>query len=152
MVAPKLFHQFSVQGDAGVDCSVEPSVTKQSFKDECDINNIVRRYEQTGEFPYINPREAQFGDVTGLEFRAMLDTVNEANAAFAALPAEIRDRFNHDPVKFVDFCSNADNAEELVKLGLAAKPQAEDPDLKVVTVRDLKEAFKVKATPEAPKS
>lgn len=152
----ELFHQFKPQVDLGFDPRKvregEPvDRVKQSFKEECDINTIVRRFEQTGEFPYVNPREASFGDVTGLEFRSMLDTVLEAQAAFDALPADVRDRFNHDPVKFVDFCSKKENAAELEKLGLAAKPLAEDPESKVVTVKDLKEAFKVKA-PEAPTS
>lgn len=145
----KLFHQFDPQPNAAIDVNFLdgepcPSMTKQAFKKECDINFIVSQYERTGEFPYVNPAEQAFGDVTGLEFRQMVDTVNAANAAFAALPAEVRNRFGNDARQFVEFCSSKDNAEDLYKLGLAVRPSVEDPLEKVVTKRDLEEAFKVK--------
>lgn len=152
----QLFHQFAPQVDPGFDPTKvregEPVTrTKQAFKKECDINFIVSQYERTGEFPYVNPAEQAFGDVTGLEFRAMVDTVNAAKDAFAALPAEIRTRFGNDPREFVDFCSDEQNKDELVRLGLAAKPSVEDPLDKVVTKRDLEEVFaRQKPAPETP--
>lgn len=151
---PRIFHQFDVQGDPGLDASEEThgSMTKQAFKKECDINFIVSQYERTGEFPYVDPRQESFGDVTGLEFREMMDTVNAAKAAFQALPAEVRRRFGDDPREFVDFVSDEANKDELVRLGLAVKPSVEDPLDKVVTKRDLEEAFKVKPPVEGSKA
>lgn len=158
-MAVQLFHQFAPQVDPGFDPlkvreGEAVSRTKQAFKKECDINFIVSQYERTGEFPYVNPAEAEFGDVTGLEFRTMVDTVNAAQAAFAALPAEVRSRFGNDPREFVDFCSDKNNADELVRLGLAARASVEDPLDKVVTKRDLEEVYgKLKAPAEpAPKA
>lgn len=96
------------------------SMTKQSFKEECDINNIVRRFCETGEFPeaMLPP---QFGDVTGMDFREMMDRVNEAQASFERLPAAVRRRFGHSPEQFVEFCSDPKNREEMFKMGLVER-------------------------------
>lgn len=42
------------------------SRTHQSHKDQVDINNIVRRFDQTGELPPSN-RQPQYADVTLLQ-------------------------------------------------------------------------------------
>lgn len=45
---------------------VGESLTHQSHADSCDVNNIIRRYERTGELPLAR-RPPQYGDVTGLQ-------------------------------------------------------------------------------------
>lgn len=102
---------------------VGPGRTQQSAKDECDVNLIVKRFISTGVLPEGTFKSPYFGDVTGLDFRAMMDVIAEANVAFAAQPAEIRRRFANDPQEFVDFCTNPENSEELVKMGLAERPK-----------------------------
>lgn len=153
MAVPKLFHQFSQDRESpGVDCSVMPSMTKQAFKDDCDVNVIVERFARQGEFPVFDPADFSWGDASTVDFRDMLDIVNAANAAFMQMPAKIRNRFENDPRQFVDFCSDKANAEELLKLGLAAKPSVEDPKLKVVTVGDLERALAPKVVDSPPKA
>src|SRR6185369_4770159 len=52
------------------------SMTKQSFKDECDINNIVRRFEATGIVDHINAAHAKglYTDLpSGLDLQTALD-------------------------------------------------------------------------------
>ena len=46
--------------------------------------------------------------------------------AFMAMPADVRARFNNDPISFMDFCSKAENLDEMRKLGLAV-PKKEEP-------------------------
>jgi len=41
----------------------EPGLTRQSFKDECDINRIVDQYTRTGLVPHVVRRSPQYGDV-----------------------------------------------------------------------------------------
>lgn len=145
MAVPKLFHQFSQDRESpGVDCSVMPSLTKQAFKDDADVNVIVERFARQGEFPVFDPADFTWGDATGFDFRAALDVVNAAQAAFEQMPAKVRNRFENDPRQFVDFCSDPANKEELDRLGLLAKPSVEDPKLKVVTVGDLERALAAK--------
>lgn len=102
----------------------EPSRTKQSFKDECDINNIVRRFEATGILDHVNRAAAQglYVDLPdGLDLQASLEIVRVANEAFAALPAATRSEFDNDPVKFVEAFNNPSEAqqERFIALGLA---------------------------------
>lgn len=94
------------------------TMTKQSFKEECDINTIVRRFGLTGEMP-VNVRMPSYGDFTGVwDYRSAMDALIQARDSFEAMPAEVRRRFNDDPAEFVDFCSNKDNLDEARKLGL----------------------------------
>lgn len=92
--------------------------TKQSFADDSDINNIMARYLKTGLIEAVNKHEPQYGDTTGINFQACMDTVVAAKAMFADMPAKIRNRFDNDPGKFLDFVNNPENIDEGVKLGL----------------------------------
>lgn len=40
----------------------EPAKTRQSFKDECDINRIVETYARTGMVNHVPRAAAQYGD------------------------------------------------------------------------------------------
>jgi phage internal scaffolding protein len=96
-------------------------ITQQQFKNECDINYIVNRYLQTG---YVNPMlvkngQPVFGDVSTIQgYKEAQDQIHEAARMFMELPAKIRDRFEHDPLKLLQFVANNDNYEEAVRLGL----------------------------------
>lgn len=109
------------------------SMAKQSFKDECDINNILKRYEQTGILPEIRQAlEGQYGDFSQVaDYQNALNSVLLAEEMFAALPAKVRDKFQNNPQGFVEFCMNPKNKDELIALGLAnvqeAKPVASTP-------------------------
>lgn len=145
MAAPRIFTQYGEHDSPGVDCSVMPSLTKQAFKDDVDVNVIVERFARSGEFPVFDPAQFTWGDATGFDFRAALDVVNAAQAAFDQMPAKIRNRFGNDPRQFVDFCSDVENKPELERLGLLAKPSVEDPKARVVTIGDLERALAPKA-------
>lgn len=98
--------------------------TRQEFKDECDINVIMRRYQSTGELPHLNLGSAQFLDVSAsLQFQDSMNFVAEAQSMFNELPSAIRDRFYNDPGQFLDFCSNEANRVELARMGLLS-PEA----------------------------
>lgn len=115
----------------------EPSMTKQSFKDECDINNIVRKYETTGILDHVNQAAARglYEDLpSGLDLQAGLNMIAQAEEAFMALPAAARAEFDNDPVKFVEAFTNPSEAqqERFITLGLATdtrppKPAPEPP-------------------------
>ncbi|WNK14298.1 MAG: internal scaffolding protein [Microvirus sp.] len=99
---------------------VEATRAKQSFKEECDINTIVRRFGITGELP-VGVRMPSYGDFTGLsDMHTALNAIAQAREAFDAMPADVRRRFDNDPAKFVDFCDDEQNRPEAVRLGLVA--------------------------------
>ena len=45
-----------------------PSLTRQSFKDECDVNQIVKRYTETGMINHIPRSTPQYGDAPEGDF------------------------------------------------------------------------------------
>lgn len=98
--------------------------TKQSFKDECDINQIMSRYQKTGVLDFVAKHAPQYGDSTGVDFRQGLDTVIRARQMFEDLPSSIRAKFQNDPGAFLDFCSDPANRSEMAEMGLL-KPEPE---------------------------
>lgn len=120
------YDAFQVSKETGLDCSVEPSLAKQSFAEECDINTIVKRFGLTGEYPQ-GLRAPTYGDFTGIfDFRSAMSAVVEAQQAFDEMPAEVRARFGNDPAAFVDFCSNGENRAEAEKMGLVLPKPVEE--------------------------
>jgi len=113
--------------------SNKPSMTKQSEKDSCDINKILRRYQDTGVLPQNMKNNPIYGDFTTVsDFHESLQTVALANEQFSNLPASIRDRFQNDTAKFLAFCNDSKNVSEMVKMGLATI-QKNETDLKPET-------------------
>lgn len=97
------------------------SLTQQSFKDECDVNNILRRYDQTGLITHVQQVQGQYGDFTQVnEYRESLDVVRHAQDSFLALPAKVREQFGNDPGSFIEFVTNPQNAGKMVEMGLAS--------------------------------
>jgi len=98
----------------------------QSFKDECDINRIMAGYQRTGVATWLEQREGQYKDVTGLDFLLAMDTVVKAREMFDELPSSVRDKFYNDPALFLDFMHDPKNQDEMIALGLARrKPEPE---------------------------
>lgn len=103
----------------------DPSRTKQSFKEECDINTILKRFNITGQLP-VCPLQPQYGDFSGVfDYQTALNAVIAAQDSFNALPATLRNRFANDPAAFVDFCSDESNREEMIRLGLVIEKATE---------------------------
>lgn len=99
--------------------SDQPSLTQQQFKDECDINTIVKQFGLTGKVP-TSVYQPTYGDFTTIEdFQSALHSMQRATDSFMAMPANVRERFANDPARFVEFCSDARNADEIKALGLS---------------------------------
>lgn len=96
----------------------------QSFKEEADINNIMRGIQRTGATDWLNNKAGTFEDVSGMEFQTAMDQILRAQEAFDALPSSVRDRFNNNPETFLNFFHAPGNQEELYRLGLAVRPVA----------------------------
>lgn len=102
--------------------TIPPSMTKQSFVDECDINNILREYSVSGQLRHISQR-AELGMYADLpdqtDFQTALNIVLEGQQAFDTLPAKVRNRFNNNPAEFLEFMADPANQDEIISLGLA---------------------------------
>lgn len=102
--------------------SDKPSLTRQEFKEECDINVILARYQASGEIDFLNKHAPQYMDTTAVDFQTAMETVANAQSAFNDLPSHVRDRFQNDPAQLLDFVHQDANREEAIKLGLIAPP------------------------------
>lgn len=96
----------------------DPSLTQQQFKDDVDINVLLERFKITGVMPQ-NVVLPTYGDFRGVsDYRSAVDAIRKADNAFMDLPANLRQRFDNDPQKFLEFVSDDKNREEAVRLGL----------------------------------
>lgn len=101
------------------------SLTKQSHKDECDVNKIVKRFTRTGLLTHLNPAKPNYGFAPSLDYQQALDLIRETEDGFYSIPADIRKEFGSDPQTFLE-ALQAPNAEERLKgLGLLETPRSE---------------------------
>ena len=108
-----------------------PAVLKQEFKDQCDINNIIKQFTLTGQISHISAKAATgvFMDLPDdTSFESAMNVVAKANEAFDALPAKLRDRFNNDPADFLAFVEDPANKDELIQLGIRQRPPRPAPE------------------------
>lgn len=99
------------------DCS-GPSLTKQSFKDDCDINHIVNQFKKTGTVTHETRFQPTYGYAPAVEFRDALDMVASIKGSFQSLPADLRNRFGNDPASLLEFVENPENLQEARELGI----------------------------------
>lgn len=107
-----------------IDCSKDVKLTQQSAKDECDINLIIERAKRGADIAHVTDRTPQYGDFTEIptDLRECLIAVKKADEAFMSLDAQVRRRFDNDPVLLLDFLHDPKNREEAISLGLVAPP------------------------------
>jgi len=114
---PYNYDRDAASNESGLACE-EPSLTQQHFKDETDINNILRQFNITGLLPEA-PLSPRYGDFTGIvDYHSALNAVIAAEDDFMTLPAQLRARFENDPAQLIEFLDNSANYDEAVKLGL----------------------------------
>jgi phage internal scaffolding protein len=103
-----------------------PSLTQQEFKDEVNINNIVKRAGSTGILPSGN-REPLFDDFSEIhDYQNVVEIVNNANSAFEALPSSVRETFGNDVTSLLDFIDNPENQDKAVSMGLISPLEAQE--------------------------
>jgi phage internal scaffolding protein len=103
-------------------------LTEQAHKKETDINLIIQKYDKTGLISHVSSFEGRFGDLTGLEFKEMMDKVTNAQSMFNNLPAEIRKEFDNTPEKLLTFMENPENRQRAIELGLIDSEWTEATD------------------------
>ncbi|AZL82866.1 internal scaffolding protein [Apis mellifera associated microvirus 23] len=97
----------------------KPTMTQQQFKDEVNVNNIMKRYQRTREITHLNNRRGVYADISNAQgYFESLNVIRKANEAFDQLPSPIRARFSNDPAALLEFIHNPDNYDEAVKLGI----------------------------------
>lgn len=123
----KFFTRFEPPKSAALDFKDSPRLVAVEFKDECDINTLIKRYKATGSFYSIEQlnkarRRPQFADFTGIpDYQETLDKMNAALEMFGDLPLNIRQRFHDSPVELLAFLQDENNRPEAETLGIIEK-------------------------------
>jgi phage internal scaffolding protein len=121
---PYNYDKDAASNESGLHCE-DASLAQQHFKEECDINTILEKFNITGLLPE-NPLSPRYGDFTGIsDYHTALNRVYAAQDEFDALPAQIRARFGNDPAQLIEFLENSENRQEAESLGLVDKGAAE---------------------------
>jgi phage internal scaffolding protein len=151
---PEVFTDFyKTSGMRGDFDRFEPSLTRQEFAEECDINTIMARYEASGVISHVNRAIPMYLDTTDYpDLQGAMDQFREASLAFNALPAAVRREFDNDPQLFVDFASNSENLPRMREWGLAPPLKAPDEPMAVRVVEPAPAAPGSAAAPPAPKA
>lgn len=97
----------------------EPSMTKQSFKQESDINFITSRYLKTGILPNLSQNPV-YADITSVDFLDMQNLIADVRSEFDELPAKIRRKFDNDPYQMLRWLDDPENRESAIKLGIVS--------------------------------
>lgn len=99
----------------------EHTRVQQHYKEQLEINNIVRRAMNGGHIPAPTSPPI-YGDFTVSRLEDAYKVINEAESAFSRLPSDVRARFNNNPLDIVGFVHDEKNRDEAIKIGLLPKP------------------------------
>lgn len=108
-----------------------PSMAEQHTAHLTDINYLMETYRPDELAAYINARNQHRKEILGWDFSSepslqdAKNVVNDIRKRFEELDPEIRNQFkNH--LEFVKFIDNPQNAERMIKLGLATKRELKE--------------------------
>ncbi len=88
------------------------TMTLQAPKAECDVNNIVARYQQTGIINHVQKNEGHYRDMDGQTLQDHMNKVAEAKSNFENLPSKTRAFFGNNPITFLDWASKIEPGHE----------------------------------------
>lgn len=98
---------------------------QQQFKDDCDINQIVNRFQKTGAIDHAARYQPEYGLASSATLHESMNLVARAQSMFNELPSKLRRRFNGDPRELLAFVQNPANEQEAKDLGLALSDVAQ---------------------------
>lgn len=96
------------------------------MRQECDINNIIKKFNQTGQVHHLAEALPFYGDVTEIkDLRSALEVARQAEENFMQMPSSIREKFNNDPGQLIDFLNDGRNYKQALELGLIERTEPE---------------------------
>lgn len=100
------------------------SMTKQSFKDQCDINKIIGRFQKTGLVDHVSRFQGNYADLTDVPtYQDAMNKIIAANECFSSLPSNIRKQFSNNPQEFLAFVADPENLPAMAEMGLVTLPE-----------------------------
>lgn len=108
------------------DCSKDVRLTSQAPREQVDINTIVKRMEAGQMLDSRILREGVYADVSDMgDLAESIQKVQKAWDDFMELPASVREKFDNNPTKLIDFLNDEKNRDEAVALGIVNEKAGE---------------------------
>ncbi len=121
--------------------------TKQSFKDETDINKLLLRAQKSGTVSHLNKHQGRYADFGDFDFFEAQLKLSAGREIFDDLPSEIRNEFANSPAQFFEYVNNPDNIDRLEIL----LPGLAEPGRQNINVSGVEPADETKARAERDK-
>lgn len=100
---------------------VGKALTEQCHAEHVKIQNIIASYRETGIVTHLAKWQGKYMDLPGtFDFKQAQDLIAEAGEMFLSVPSHIREQFENNPAKFVEFMQNPENIEKMEELGFTA--------------------------------
>lgn len=104
--------------------------TKQSFKDQCDINKILKKAAVKGGLSHVQKYdEAVYGEFDpNMDLFVARDRIARAEEIFMDLPAEVRREFDNDAIKFIQYGKTVGMQKLIEEIPAIAEPGQHFPN------------------------
>lgn len=104
----------------------QASMTDRSFREECDINTIVRRAVTQG-LPQPE-KEAVYADLANMpkDLQESYEYMQRAEEQFMSLPSELRRDFGNDPIALISAIHSGTHRELFIQHGLITQKSTPD--------------------------
>lgn len=111
-------------------CTINDDVdmAQQQYKDSCDVNKIMEKYEKTGQITHLAKTQGRYANLG--EPQDLMEAIiikERADKAFETLPAKIKAMANHDPVQFIKMLQDPQYDDVLQEYGVKDKPKKSSP-------------------------
>lgn len=104
----------------------EPSRTKQSDMERCDLRYQLARFQKTGLMGNLRSDEPLYGDFSEVDdLITAQNRLVDLEEQFMSMPAALRKKFDNDPLQMLEWLQKEENFDEAVKYGLLVKKASE---------------------------
>lgn len=106
---------FKKHGKPEIRTYSEHGRTKQSQKDDTDINKLLERAGREGTLSHLEKYQGTYGNFAGYDFETQARIMAEGQTIFEELPAELKREFHQSPQAFFEYVTDPANADDLPK-------------------------------------
>lgn len=138
----------------------EPITAKQEHKQDSDIVAVFNRAKEQNFAPgtirtniqrKLSNAQPMWGEIPSTDFQEFSQIVDNARQQFRKLPAAVRDFFNNDPKRLLEYIENPANHPHCVKMKIMTMPEGYTIDRKTGKFIPLEETGVVPySPPQAP--
>ena len=108
--------------------------TDQSYKEITSLKNLVHKAESQGLLRAATKFEGEMDDYPKYDFQEAQFMLAKARTMFEQLPSGARNKFG-TPAEFMQFANNPNNAQEMIKMGLAKAIDKTNSNLNLIQQR-----------------